>query len=181
MKKSLVIKGIAMVLIIFVFGLAAIGCRRDKNKDNTDNGINDGNNVSDDNNNNNGGSNTDDNNNTDDNGGNTVGDISEVDGADKSIGLFSGDEKKIVLADYIDTKGQDGITYEVKTSNAAVELSPIADGEFTITACEVNEITNVVVSIVVYHNGTEKLTVELSVKVVERGGFIPDDNVDTDW
>lgn len=165
MKRSSLIKGLISILLVLILGLSAVGCRR-SNKDKTDGGTNDGTSIG---------------------GGDSAGDkdstdsISEVDGADKTIGLFSGDEKEIILADYVVTGGQSGITYEVRTNHSAIILSDVSDGKFIITAGEVNETTNTVVSIIVSCDGVEKLTVELSVKLVEKGGFMPDENVDTDW
>ena len=91
--------------------------------------------------------------------------INEIAGANKSFNLISGKSKEITLADYIDTNGLSGITYELKSSSAHVILSDIVDGKFTITAGNTNETVNEKVSIIVCHNGSEKLTVELSVVV----------------
>ena len=91
--------------------------------------------------------------------------INEISGANKSFNLISGKSKEITLADYIDTNGLSGITYELKSSSAHVILSDIVDGKFTITAGNTNETVNEKVSIIVCHKGSEKLTVELSVVV----------------
>ena len=71
----------------------------------------------------------------------------------------------IVIADYVNVNGLSKITYGVKTSNAVVELSQIADGKFTITAGEVLKETDVKISIIVSYDGVEKLTVDLSLKI----------------
>ena len=91
--------------------------------------------------------------------------ISEVDGANKSFSLISGNGKEITLADFINVNGLSNITYEVKTSNELITVSPIADGKLTITAGEVREATNVIVSVVVFYKGEEKLAVDLSVQI----------------
>ncbi len=91
--------------------------------------------------------------------------IEEVEGGNKAFRLISGDSKEITLSDYVNANGLSKITYEVKTSNAVVELSKIADGKFTITAGDVRKETDVVVSIIVSYDGAEKLKVELNVKI----------------
>ena len=91
--------------------------------------------------------------------------VEEVAGANKALRFVSGDTKEIALADYVNVNGLSKITYQVKTSNAVVELGSIADGKFTITAGDVREETDLTVSIIVSYDGAEKLTVELSVKI----------------
>ncbi len=91
--------------------------------------------------------------------------VLEVEGGNKSFRLISGDEKEITLTDYVDENGLEKITYEVKTSNAVVELSSIVDGKFTITAGAVRKETDVKVSIIVSYDNVEKLEVELSVTI----------------
>ena len=91
--------------------------------------------------------------------------IEEVEGGNKAFRLISGDNKEIVIADYVNVNGLSKITYGVKTSNAVVELSQIADGKFTITAGEVLKETDVKISIIVSYDGVEKLTVDLSLKI----------------
>ena len=91
--------------------------------------------------------------------------VEEVADANKSFNLISGNNKEITLSDYINTNNLSNITYEVSANNAAVTLSSIADGKFTITAAKVNAATDVNVSITVKYNGETKLTVVLSVKV----------------
>ncbi len=91
--------------------------------------------------------------------------VSEIDGAEKTFKLISGNSKEITLTDYINTNGLSKITYEVRSSNIALTLSPVSDGKFTITAGEVNEATNATVSIIVSYNGEQKLVVELSVQI----------------
>ncbi len=95
----------------------------------------------------------------------TVRPIEEIEGANKSFKLISDDVKEITLADYINVNGLSKITYNVYASNAAATISPVADGRFTITAGEVSETTDVVVSISVCYDGEEKLLVELSVQI----------------
>lgn len=91
--------------------------------------------------------------------------IREIVGANKSFNLISGKSKEVSLADYIDINGLSGITYELKSSSTRVILSDINDGKFTITAGNTNETATEKVSIIVYHNGSEKLRVEISVLV----------------
>ena len=91
--------------------------------------------------------------------------VYEVEGGNKSFRMISGNVKEIALADYVDENGLSKISYSVKTSNAVVELSQIADGKFTITAGEVLKETDVKISIIVSYDGAEKLTVDLSVKI----------------
>ena len=88
-----------------------------------------------------------------------------LDGANKSFKLISGNTKNIALADYVNVNGLSKITYELKTNSGALTLGAIADGSFSITAGAVSEITDAVVSIVVYYDGIEKLTVDLSVQI----------------
>ncbi len=95
----------------------------------------------------------------------TVRPVEEVTGANKSFRLISGNSKEFVLADYINVNGLSKITYEVKTNNAVVTLSPIADGKFTITAGEVSEETVATVTITVYYDNAAKLAVELAVQI----------------
>ena len=91
--------------------------------------------------------------------------VEEVEGADKSFNLISGDNKEITLSDYINTNGLSSITYDVSAGNAAVTLSDIADGKFTITAAKVDAATTAQVTIAVKYNGETKLTVTLDVNV----------------
>ena len=91
--------------------------------------------------------------------------VLEVEGANKSFRLFSGNVQEIIIANYINENGLSNITYAVKANNAVATLSDIADGKFTITAGEVSEATAVTVSIVVSYNGVEKLTVDLSIEI----------------
>ena len=91
--------------------------------------------------------------------------VIEVEGANKSFNLISGDSKEISLADYINENNLSSITYEVKTNNEAVTLSAIVDGKFTITAGSVSEESIVTVTILVNYKGEVKHTVELSVKI----------------
>ena len=88
-----------------------------------------------------------------------------LDGANKSFKLISGNTKSIALADYVNVNGLSKITYELKTNSGVLTLGAIADGSFSITADAVSEITDAVVSIVVYYDGIEKLTVDLSVQI----------------
>ena len=94
--------------------------------------------------------------------------VEELTGAAKTFNMIFGDVKEIALADYINTNGLGKITYKVKTSNAVVALSAISDGKFTITAGEVREATNVTVSIIAYYDGTEKLKVDLAVRITDE-------------
>ena len=91
--------------------------------------------------------------------------VEEVADAIKAFRLTSGNSKELALVDYVNTNGLSKITYELKTNSSLITLSSIADGKFTVTAGEVSEATNVTVSIIVSYDGTEKLTVELSVEI----------------
>ena len=91
--------------------------------------------------------------------------IEEIADADKDHNLISGNSKEINLADYINTNGLSGITYAIEADSALAILSEISDGKFTITAGDVTQMTAVTVSITVYYNGTEKLTVELAIQI----------------
>ena len=91
--------------------------------------------------------------------------VLEVEGANKSFRLFSGNVQEIIIANYINENGLSNITYAVNSNSTAATLSNIADGKFTITAGEVSEATAVTVSIVVSYNGVEKLTVDLSIEI----------------
>ena len=91
--------------------------------------------------------------------------VEEVADANKAFKLYSGNVKEIVLTDYINTNGLSSITYEIQADSQAVVLSLIEDGKFTVTACDVNEITPVIVSISVLYKGEQKLVVELAVQV----------------
>ena len=91
--------------------------------------------------------------------------IEEVKGGNKAFVLIPNESKEIALADYINTNGLSKITYKVKTSNAVVSISQIADGKFTITAGEIRKPTDLTVSIIACYDGVEKLKVELSVHI----------------
>ena len=95
----------------------------------------------------------------------TVRPIEEIENASKTFKLTTGNKKEIVLADYINVNGLSKITYEIKANNNVVTLSELVDGKFTVTAGEVNEATDVTVSIAVYYDGSLKLTAELSIQV----------------
>ena len=91
--------------------------------------------------------------------------VEEIENANKSFRLTSGEFVEIVLADYVNVNGLSNISYEITADNAALVLGSIVDGKFTATAGEVTETTVVKVTITVYYNGEEKLTVDLSVKL----------------
>ncbi len=90
--------------------------------------------------------------------------IEEVEGANKSFSIISGDNKEIVISDYINVNGLNNISYEI-TVGDCVTVSDIIDGRFTITAGTVSEATSTCVTIKVIHNGYEKLTVDLTVNI----------------
>ena len=212
MKRSLVIKGLTLILIIFIFGFSAMGCELiDKIINKDDNTVDDGG----------------------DNGNETAVDkaaleaelaleiaaqgdyttdsyntylakleaakniatdetatqddvdeataelsaarlalsvrpVEAVKGADRNIILISGESKDITLSDYINTNSLGNITYKVQASNDIADISPVADGKFTITAGEVIGEADVKVSINVYYNGKSKLTVELILKITNE-------------
>ena len=95
----------------------------------------------------------------------TIRPVEEIDGANKTFSLISGNSKEVVLADYVNINGLSNITYELGASSSIITLSSVNDGRFTITAGDVNSATAVTVSIIVKYNGAEKLAVELSVQV----------------
>ena len=94
--------------------------------------------------------------------------IEEIQGATKRFNMISGDVLEIALADYINVNGLSKITYEVKRSNAVVDISPIADGKFTVTAGKVIEATDLTVSIIVLYDGAEKLKVDLAIQITNE-------------
>ena len=95
----------------------------------------------------------------------TVRPIEEIENANKTLKLTTGNSREIVLADYINVNGLSKITYDIKVNNNAITLGALSDGKFTVTAGEVSEETDVTVSVDAYYDGTLKLTVELTVKV----------------
>ena len=95
----------------------------------------------------------------------TVRPIEEVEGANKSFNIISGNNKEINIADYVNVNGLSKITYEINASSEALTLGSVVDGIFTVTAGDVSEATAVTVTVTVYYDGTEKLAVELTVQV----------------
>ncbi len=91
--------------------------------------------------------------------------VEEVAGANKTIRLVSGKTRDIVLADYINTNGLSGITYQVQTMNPFVTCGSVAGGKFTLTAGTVSQATEATVSITVSYKGEAKLTVDLTVQI----------------
>ena len=91
--------------------------------------------------------------------------VLEVEDANKSFRLFSGNAQEITIADYVNENGLTKLTYAAQSSSAALRLSAISNGKFTITAGEVSEATVVTVSIIVSYDGIEKLAVELSIEI----------------
>ncbi len=98
----------------------------------------------------------------------TVRPVEPVKGASTVLELASGEIREITIADYVNVNGLSKITYEVKSSNPAAELSPVADGKFTVTAGEVSGEATHKVSINVYYDGAARLTVVLSVKITNE-------------
>ena len=180
MKNTQILRAVALVLILATFAFSAFGCKKhDKNDGNggTNDITNPGENITpDDDQTVEGGG---DNNSGEDNSDN--GHISEVEGAKKSFNLTSGESKEITISDYVSISGADSITYEVKSNSDVLSCGSVADGKFTITAGEVSEITNATLTITVCSDGEARLTVQLFVTIIEVGGYVPDDNVDTDW
>ena len=91
--------------------------------------------------------------------------IEEIQGAIKEFHMISGDALEIALADYVNTNGLSKITYEIKRNNAVVDISPITDGKFTVTAGGVIEATDLTVSIVVCYDDVEKLKVDIAIQI----------------
>ena len=180
MKNTQILRAVALVLILATFAFSAFGCKKhDKNdgNDSTNDITNPGENITpDDDQTVEGGG---DNNPGEDNSDN--GHISEVEGANKSINLASGNSKEITLSDYVSISGAENLTYEVKSNSADLSCGSVADGKFTITAGNVSEMTNATLTITVCSDGEARLTVQLFVTIIEVGGYVPDDNVDTDW
>ena len=85
--------------------------------------------------------------------------------ANKEISIISGANKEIVLADYVNVNGLSKITYKLLTSNEILTLSDISDGKFTITAGEVSGETVVKVSVNVYYDNVAKRTFDITVKI----------------
>ena len=98
----------------------------------------------------------------------TVRPVEPVKGAITALELASGEIREITIADYVNVNGLSKITYEVKSSNPAAELSAVADGKFTVTAGEVSGEATHKISINVYYDGVARLTVELSVKITNE-------------
>ena len=91
--------------------------------------------------------------------------VSEKENTNKSFNLVSGNIKEINIADYVDTNGLGKISYAVKSDSKLAIVSEIANGVFTITADKVNNTTYAKITVTVYYDGTEKLNVELDVKI----------------
>ena len=90
--------------------------------------------------------------------------VEEVEGANKSFSIISGNDKEITLSDYINTNGLSSISYDI-IAEEVVTIGEISDGKFTITANAVSGTTVANVKIIVYYNGEAKLTVDLSVEI----------------
>ena len=90
--------------------------------------------------------------------------IVEIEGANKSFNIISGNNKEINLSDYVNVNGLSGITYVI-SGDESVVLSDVVDGKFTITAGVVNQATVANVKIAVCYKGEEKLAVNLSVQI----------------
>ena len=89
----------------------------------------------------------------------TVREVAEVEGANTRFQVVLGDSKEINVADYVNTNGLSGITYSAKVGGQDVE---VANGKFNVMTDNAGVLP---VSITVYYNGVEKLTVELSIEV----------------
>ena len=90
--------------------------------------------------------------------------IEEVTGANKSFNIISGDNKEIVISDYVNVNDLSNISYEIIAGDY-VTVSDIVDGVFTITAGTVSEATATNVTVKVIHNSAVKLTIELAVNI----------------
>ena len=95
----------------------------------------------------------------------TVRPVVEVEDANKSFRITSGNTKGILVADFVNVNGLSNITYRVSADNSLIVPGEVVDGEFTIYAGNVTEATTVTVSLVVSYKGEEKLTVELTVQI----------------
>ena len=91
--------------------------------------------------------------------------VEAVAGADKQLGIFSGNTEEIVISDYVNVNGLSKITYDVSVSNPILTASAVENGAFTITADEVNGMDVVLVAIDVSYDGVKKLAVQLTVTV----------------
>ena len=180
MKNTQILRAIASLLILATFATVAIGCKKPSKNDgngNTNDITNPGENTT-----------PDDDQKVDDGGDNNPGEdnsdnghISEVEGVKKSINLTSGDSREITISDYVSVSGAENLTYEVKSNSDLLSCGSVAYGKFTITAASVSELTNATITITVSSDGEVRLTVQLFVTIIEVGGYVPDDNVDTDW
>ncbi len=94
--------------------------------------------------------------------------IVEVEGANKSFNIISGNNKEINISDYINANNLSNITYSIIANNEIISLSDLVDGTFIITAGDVSESTDVIVSIIVSYNGEVKLTVDLTVQITKN-------------
>lgn len=186
MKNTLIIKRLIALLLIVAMGFSIVGCKKKKTENPDTNGGGEIGDQTKPDDGANGGNSDGGNGGNSDGGNNSTGEgtgdgICEVEGADKTLGLFSGDVVEITISDYVDTNGLDKISYKVSSGKDVLILGAVSDGKFTVTAGDVNAVTSATVSITVCYDGTEKLTVDLTVTVVEKGGYMPDDNIDTDW
>ena len=87
--------------------------------------------------------------------------IEEKAGAEKSFRLIYGKSLEFTIADYVETNGLSGITYEVQLDGETVSIS---DGKFTITA---NDAKMATVAIIVSYKGEAKLTVNISIEMTK--------------
>ena len=94
--------------------------------------------------------------------------VYELSGAAKSFTLTPGESIEISISDYVDPNGVGNLTYKVKTGNAVASVSPVSDGKFTISAGDVNQITDLTVSIIVSKNGRELLKVDLAIRITNE-------------
>ena len=92
--------------------------------------------------------------------------VEAIKDANKNITMDSGETKEISIADYVNVNGLSKISYKVMANKDVVTLSSVTDGKFTVTAGEVIGEIVAKVSINVYYDGVAKLTLDLTVNVV---------------
>ncbi len=115
----------------------------------------------------------------------TIREVLASPGVNKALTLNPGESKEITISDYINTNGLSKISYEIKVDNGNTQLGEIINGRFTITAGEPSESADSKLSITVFYDNAERLKVELSVHIAvgedNAPGYVPDDNIITDW
>ena len=92
--------------------------------------------------------------------------VEAIKDANKNITMNSGEIKEISIADYVNVNSLSKISYKVMVNKDVVTLGTVTDGKFTVTAGEVIGEVEAKVSINVYYDGASKLTLDLTINVV---------------